>query len=269
MRPSSAGFSSGWAGSFKPSGIMHKSSLGLCTLLLLASCDRAQKHPKVSTASPKPDPIKSAKPISAPLADTFQVRNGVLRLLPVTKAAFNQLPGSALPPQPDSIDSPAITATKGRVYRKGSRLIFTLDNGRKTVVRDDTTDTDQMSAHYYWGELAKAHQWVLFVGLWEGSQALLVDQRTGQKTYAWDQPVASPDGKYVVTYSYDMAYNPTGLQLYQVGPDGLRRLWERNTSWGPIGVKWLNNRALAIEKQDLPDSPSTWVGLEILPGLRK
>lgn len=217
----------------------------------------------------KPHPITPKEPLPPPAADTFQVRGGVLRLFPVTQTSFNQLAVSALPHQPDSTDLPSIMATKGRVYRKGSRLIFALDNGRKTMVQDDTTDTDQMSAHYYWGELAKAHQWVVFVGLWEGSEALLVDQRTGQKTHIWGHPAASPDGQHIVTYSSDMAYNPTGLQLYQVDAKGIHQLWERNTSWGPTGVKWLSNQALAIAKQDVPDSADTWLGLKILPKLKK
>ena len=237
----------------------------------LGVCEPSAQH-SMSSVSPspvKPDTTKSKELLSLPSTDTFQVRGGVLQLFSVTQASFNQLAGSTLPAQPDSTDSPAIGHTKGRVYRKGSLLVFTLDNGHKAVVQDDTTDTDQMSAHYYWGELAKAHQWVLFVGLWEGSEALLVDQRTGQKTPIWGQSVASPDGQHVTVYSYDMTYNPTGLQLYQVDINGIHQLWERNTSWGPLGVKWLDNQGLAIEKQDLPDSPGTWLGLKIQPSINK
>ena len=248
---------------------MNNWYLGLLLLTLLSSCDPSQKHPQASVPLASPATITSAEPLLTPRADTFQVRGGVLQLFPVTQTSFNQLAGSALPHQPDSTDLPSITATLGRVYRRDSRLIFSLNNGGKTVVQDDTTDTDQMSAHYYWGELAKVHQWVVFVGLWEGSEALLVDQRTGQKTYIWGHPVASPDGQHVVTYSYDMAYNPTGLQLYQVDANGIHQLWERNTTWGPTGVRWLSNQALAIAKQDMPDSPDTWLGLKILPKLKK
>jgi hypothetical protein len=241
--------------------------LSILLLPLLGSCNHPQKNLEAAAPLARPHTIAPVKPLPSLLTDTFQVRGGILRLFPITQTSFKQIAGSALSHQPDSLDSPSIVATRGRVYRKGSQLIFTLDNGHKTIVQDDTTDTDQTSTHYYWGELSKAHQWVLWVGFWEGSGALLVDQRTGQNTHIWGQPVDSPDGKHVITYSYDMAYNPTGLQLYQVNANGIQQLWERNTSWGPTAIKWLSNRSIAIEKQDMPDSPDNWIGLEIFPNI--
>lgn len=246
---------------------MVKLPYKLFALLLLSGCERSARFHEAAAPHPNAAPTAQLQLPALAASDTLQVQGKMLRLFPTTRIAFNQLSISGLPPKPDSTDSPSIAAVRKRIHGQGSKPLFKLDNNRHAVVQDDTTDTDASTTHLYWGELATAHQWVVYVGLWEGSRVLLVDQRTGQKTYIWGKPVTSPNGKYLVAYSYDMAYDPTGLQLYSIENSGPHQLWQHNTSWGPINIRWVNNRAVIIEKQDTPTAEferenNSWVHLD-------
>lgn len=135
--------------------------------------------------------------------------------------------------------------------RTGIRLRLLPANGKEVVIAHDTADTDTMAYYHYWGSLPAAHQWVLSVRLYEGSAVALVDQRTGRRTIVWGQPVVSPDGRYLLTHSADLAaaYDANGLQLYRIEPTGPRLLWQRQLgSWSPDEVRWLDNQTVLIEQ---------------------
>ncbi|WP_345237453.1 hypothetical protein [Hymenobacter saemangeumensis] len=243
---------------------MLKPSAALALLLLLGACDRQKP---VETTTPPASPTPAAAPARAvekiltsgdtwpaTTHDTLHLGRGVARVLP----GSGRLGGPArpeLPPRPEDGDSPELAKAQGRVQREGIQLRFKPEQGPEVVIKNDTADTEAMAFYHYWGTLASARQWVVSVGLYEGSAVELIDQRTGRRTPAWGQPVASPDGRYVVTYSADLgaAFDPNGLQLFKVEPTGLRLVWERDlSSWEPRQVSWLDNTTLLIKQAQGP-----------------
>lgn len=231
--------------------------VGLGLALLAGACnspaDKATRAPALETDEIA-DTWLSDHNLPAIGYDNLLVPGDTLQLSPASKSAFDKLPASPLLPHPDTTDSPALAAQQ-RVRRSRFRLLFTLNNEQQAVVQDDTSATDEATTHCYWGELPEAHQWVVFVGQWEGSHVLLVDQRTGQQTPVWGQPVVSPNKKYLLAYSLDMeaGYNPNGLQLFRVTATGLTRVWALPIAqWGPLEVRWLSNQSVLIKQQEGP-----------------
>lgn len=216
-----------------------------------------------SAAHPLPDPpadpaeaLTSADAKRLGGHDTLRLgpAGPVLRLRPQPAAAFAALPGTdPLPAQPDKADNP-LGAAASRVRRNGENLVLWPETGPAVTLHNVSPDTaiDQTVGYYYWGALPGARQWVVSIGLWEGSAVLLVDQRNGRQTTLWGPPTTSPDNRYLLALSCDLeaAYNPNGLQLFTLEASGPRLLGARGlTYWGPGRVRWTGARTVLVERQ--------------------
>jgi|GEM_PF-5366221 len=243
----------------------YKPFSALLLLSLLGSCDQAK--PKADTAAPAPPVAATAPAVGSAIVltsgdtwpntshDTLRVRTGVVRVQPLPASAWSKGLPAGLPTRPDTVDSPQLSQAGSRVQRQGIHLLLTPANGRPLRIAHDTTDTDTAAYYYYWGTLPAAHQWVLAVGLYEGRAAALVDQRSGRRTAIWGQPVASPDGRYLVAYSADLgaAYDANGLQLFKIEPTGPRLLWQYSlNSWEPREVRWQDSKTLLVKQAPGP-----------------
>ena len=237
----------------------------------MAACNQSADTTTSPTASPAADSSRTeqAELPEPPVIPALQLRSGAGGTFEATAATFQQLPASPLPARPIRSDSPEL-ARQSRVRRDGPRLVFTLDNGQESELKDIVSDEPDVRKHYYWGELPTAHQWVAHLGLWEGWMVALIDQRSGRVKYVWGQPFVSPDGHHVLTTSADLeaGYDANGVQLFRVQADSLLKLGEREfKDKGPEAARWLNDHAVVLQMQGLSSergtSKSTYLGLEL------
>ncbi|UOQ54636.1 hypothetical protein [Hymenobacter cellulosivorans] len=268
------------------------STYWVVALLLLSSC--SQDQPVATTTSPTPPAPDTAStatvPIAAPAAvlssadvvkatghDTLRTTTGqVITVQPADLAAWQRARPDALPALPDSVDAPSLAQTGGRVQRSGLNLTLTAANGRTVVLKNDTTDTEDAIAYLYWGELPSVHQWVVNVWLWEGRYVVLIDQRTGQRTDIWGQPAASPDGRYILASSYDLAaaFDANGLQLLRLGTKGPKVIWQRELhNWGPAEARWRPDGTVVVKQgfgptEEGTDLPPRYVTLSLPTSFR-
>ena len=249
--------------------------------LLLAACGAADQTDGTlgrATTAPAADttaaPVAEAAPTTPIPALMLESGNG--QTFATTAGTFEQLPETVLPSFSEGndgkyADSPALAQAQG-VRRDGDRLLLKPANGPEVVLKNVDADSyEEFRKYRYWGELPTAHQWVLELGLYEGSATLLVDQRTGAKKYVWGTPAVSPDGHHVFTASGDLGagYNPNGVQLYRVGPDSLTLVGERKmTKKEPYTGRWLNEHAVVLELGSADFRPGakpalSYLGLEL------
>jgi hypothetical protein len=141
----------------------------------------------------------------------------------------------------------------GHVKRKGKKLIITADNGKNVVLTDKAdidTDGENYAQYTYTGYLPDIKQYGVMATYYESMSFLLVNQVNGETINTWGPPIISPDKKYFICASYDLAAGviQNGLELYSylngkitpIGEIGLEK-------WGPGQLKWLDNNTLAAE----------------------
>ncbi|UOQ73884.1 hypothetical protein [Hymenobacter cellulosilyticus] len=255
-------------------------------LVLLSSCSQDQPAATTAEAPPAAAPTPAATPpppapavgltsadvVKATGHDTLRMRTGqVVAVQPANLATWQQTKPDALPAPPDSVDSPTMAQTGGRVQRTGLNLTFRAANGRTVVMQDDTTDSENAVAYLYWGQLPAVHQWVVNVGLWEGRYVVLIDQRTGKRTDVWGRPIASPDGRYILASNADLAaaFDPNGLQLLQLTANGPKLMWQRELiNWGPTEARWRPDGTVVVQQEFGPteaeaDLPPRYVTLRL------
>lgn len=270
---------------------MHFSFVSACavaTLMLLAGCSQDRPAATTPATAPPPPPAEPAPAAAAPAAaaavltsadavkatghDTLRTAAGqVITVQPSDLATWQRTRPGSLPLWPDSVEATPLAQTGGRVQRTGRDLTLRAANGKTVVLRTDTTDSEDVIVYHYWGQLPSVHQWVVSVSLYEGQAVVLIDQRTGQRTDVWGRPVASPDGRYILASSSDLAaaFDPNGLQLFELGPKGPKLIWQRLLlHWGPAEVRWRPDGSVVV-KQEFdptgPEQPARYVTLQLPP----
>ena len=240
--------------------------------LLLAACQPDKPAATTTAGSPA---AESRETGASPAADTLHVADsvgrpvGVVRLLPSTKAAFDQLRTTELlplrpsdreeaavasgQPVPANLDAPL--PTDGRVQRRGEALVFRPAQGPAVTLQPVPSSPDGPEGndigYYYWGSLPQAHQWVVDVVTDEGPAVLLVDQRTGRRTNLLGAPAVSPDGRHLLSVCEDVASGgtPTEISLYRVDGPAPQLVWQRNlVDWGARHARWLDARHVVLEQ---------------------
>jgi hypothetical protein len=178
-------------------------TLGL--LLSSAACrsDNAPAQEKPAAPAPGHAATPDASP-AANSADTLHLPGGqVVQLRPTTVEVFNQLPASSLPDLPNDPSAELLATAKGQVRRRGLDLFLQSEQGGEvklssTPEAEFTLQNADGVKYMYWGSLPAAHQWVVRAWYWESSGTVLVDQRTGRRLDLIGDPVASPDGGFVL-----------------------------------------------------------------------
>lgn len=148
------------------------------------------------------------------------------------------------------------------MHRQGLDLI--LQPARGSAVRLSSTPDAQFTLqnaqgvkYMYWGSLPAAHQWVVRTWCWESAGTVLVDQRTGRHLELIGDPVASPDGRFVVLTSPgpDGGDQANLLTLAEITAAGPQLRWRREpTTWEPAAARWAAPDRVIIERRHtLPD----------------
>ena len=240
-------------------------------------------HPDAPTTGTS---LRSADADRSSPYDTLHVAGGgVLRLTPITAAAFERVPEDTT----YKADYEAtLSADTGRVRRQGLDLILQPAQGPAIVLHGESENIGGVGddsyriatrTYSYRGPLPGTHQWLVDIGelrparFGRGERQhayyCLFDQRTGQRTNLVSFPVASPDGRYLLCavsglYEDQGLDGPSGLQLLEIGPGTPRTCWLRSpTHWGADAPRWVGPRTVVLTQvrllPDGHDAPSTYV----------
>lgn len=145
------------------------------------------------------------------------------------------------------------------VRRANDSLVLPLANdSAATFVDDDAAQSapDQASYHTYRAYYAGIGYYLVAHYMYEGSQYVLVSRHTGRRQPVFGIPVLSPDSQRLAVANADLVaeYTPNVLQVWHVGPDGLRLEWQvRPDNWGAEDPHWLAPDTLAFKRVRLCD----------------
>lgn len=147
----------------------------------------------------------------------------------------------------------------GRALRTGLRLELR-SRDRAVVLEDDCTSTESAVRYFFESHLADIGYFLVKADLHEGRAFLLVNDKTGDKTWLKGPPVVSPDNKRFVTASMDLeaGYNPNEIQVWRLEPSGADLEYSANfgEQWGPSDPFWKDAETISFKKNVLdPGSP--------------
>lgn len=136
-------------------------------------------------------------------------------------------------------------------YTTDSTLVLRLSNGNNEIFAfwDDLKDEGYNFEHYF----ENIDYYLLRVQYGEGNSWLLVNRKNGFKEYINGEPFISKDNKKIITISCDLiaGYNFNGIELYSITKDSLITEFRKETKWGPIDMKWINNNQLLLKREIL------------------
>ena len=233
------------------------------TLLLAADGLLTACHPDAPATATS---LRSGDAERPSAYDTLHVAGGgVLRLKPITEAAFLRVPKDTAFPATDY--EATLSADAGPVRRQGPDLILqpaqgpviTFRNKQEQVELPGGTGSYLEGTHtyYYRGPLPGTHQWLVELNEPHHPYYCLLDQRTGQRTNLVGFPVLSPDGRYLLSVASGLYVDrgvdgPFGLQLYRLGSGAPRLGWLRNPQrWGPTDARWAGPRTVVLAQAHL------------------
>lgn len=136
--------------------------------------------------------------------------------------------------------------------KQSNKLTLPLDNGNSKVLHDKKSTNEIDDASYsFIGNIESLNQYVVNVSYYETSECLLIDQKTGDETKVWGEPIISPDLKHLFSYSDALGYDvmPNGIQMWKYEGGKLKLDWElKSEEWKPQSIEWLDNSTLIFTK---------------------
>ncbi len=126
-----------------------------------------------------------------------------------------------------------------------------LDGRKIKLIPDNSLDETDFTFESYFRKL----ELILFRVQWsEGNNYLLVNKRTGKRTYVIGRLFFSPDNKFAMAINCDLIaqYSSNGFQLFEVVNRELKEIWEYDPKfWAPVELKWLDNLTLISRNEKL------------------
>ena len=152
-----------------------------------------------------------------------------------------------------------LSSAGGRALRIGLRLELR-SRDRAVVLEDDCSSTESAVRHFFVSYLPDIGYFLVKADLYEGRAFLLVNDKTGDKTWLKGPPVVSPDNRRFVTASMDLeaGYNPNEIQVWRLEPSGPELEYSANfgEQWGPSDPSWKDAETISFKKNVLdPGSP--------------
>lgn len=212
---------------------------------MMVACNGQDTNDSASdTAHIEEAPSTGKVPVNT---DTFSVGKRSFTIYPLEHSSFDKL-GT---PDYDSAEFSLLNDDKAHVKRAGDSLIFTLNNGKTSILANNTREeNDEYSIFFYAGYLPAIHQYLVFGSYYESSDYVLINADNGDITHVWGIPVISPDHKYLICPSLDLiaGFNNNGFQLFSYRDNKLIPEGDvQFDKWGPGQMKWLDNKTIEAE----------------------
>jgi hypothetical protein len=145
----------------------------------------------------------------------------------------------------------------GVVRTAWDRLEITARDGTRRVFTDSLDGGNVLWVHVFQGRAAPADAFLVERRLVpEGWDFLLVEAANGRTTLLDFTPVASPDGRRLVTASQDLVagYLPNRIRVYRMEPAGPVLEWEHEPrTWGAQAAVWEDARTIRLSWSRLTD----------------
>lgn len=139
------------------------------------------------------------------------------------------------------------------VNKRNTTLIFSLLNGEsKSLKNNRSDDAEKYVTYEYRYYIKKMGFFVAKKSLYEGTEYLLINDKTGEEIILEGFPKSSPNGKHLVVTSADLAagFDYNGVQIWHLGDNGLELVWEKEMeNLEPFLPKWYNNKTIQITLQ--------------------
>lgn len=141
----------------------------------------------------------------------------------------------------------------------GGKIKLPIDDKHKRFVifKDTLTDTnsEEVRQYVYVGQFDKIGYYIVGGSFWEHFECYLVNKTTGMQTTIWNDPITSPDEKYIANLSmqYGLEGVPNGLQLWRVVNNGnngftIQKYIEIDQQiWAPEDLAWETNTTLVLK----------------------
>ena len=142
-------------------------------------------------------------------------------------------------------------------YLTDSTLVLKLANGNTMSFDRDIEDwnNDGLSEYIFAHYFDKIDYYLLIIQYYEGSSWMLVNRKNGFKKDILGLPYISEDNKKIIAINSDLVagYNFNGIALYTILTDSLRMEFRKETEWGPLDVKWINENEFLLKREHFPE----------------
>lgn len=142
--------------------------------------------------------------------------------------------------------------------RRGDTLRLTVETGEPIQLVDREGSDSDVVLYSYQTQWPDPGLVLVQVQYYEGSEYLLVDTRTGERTRLPDWPLRAPDGQRFAVLSFDLeaGYGPNTLQIWEIGADGPALAWSvEPDDWGPAEGRWDNASTLRFVRRGYCPDP--------------
>ena len=140
-------------------------------------------------------------------------------------------------------------------YLTDSTLVLKLDNG-------DTMSFGRYVEEKHWNDVNfigyifehyfdKIDYYLLFIHYYEGNSWMLINRKNGFKKAINGLPYISKDNKKIIAINSDLyaGYSFNGIELYTILEDSLKTEFSKETKWGALDVKWINENEFLIKRE--------------------
>ena len=155
-----------------------------------------------------------------------------------------------------------LLSTSGGARRDDSTLSIPLLRGDTLTLRDSSDAHGGVIGYSYRGRVRQSQYHLVELQFYEGGGYLLINERSGWKTFSNGVPIASPDGERLAAGNVDLEaeFSPTTIQVWRVAADTLVLEWEHDllaaraendSVWGPGGLRWTGPAEIVVTKEYL------------------
>lgn len=151
--------------------------------------------------------------------------------------------------------------TTEEISKINNKLVLPLNNNKEKVFCDTLSNTEnpKMLEYIYKGFIGQINMYVVLEKSFAKGEYILIDKATGIETKIWDEPMPSPDNRYVATCSSALGtqIEPNGIQIWKLDNYKLRLFQQIKTDqWEPASLQWIDSKTL-IFVQNIPETVSS------------
>jgi hypothetical protein len=136
-----------------------------------------------------------------------------------------------------------------KFYITDTSLVLNLSNGNTLSFAN--WDSEQDEGYTFENYFEEIDYYLLRVQWSEGNCWMLINRKNGFKRYIGGLPHISTDSKHILSINTDLeaGYSFNGLELYSIAADSLQKEFSKETVWGPIDVKWINEKQFLLKRE--------------------
>jgi hypothetical protein len=140
-------------------------------------------------------------------------------------------------------------------YLTDSTLVLKLADGNtmsfNRYVEERDLDNDGLLGYIFAHYFDQIDYYLLILQYYEGSSWMLVNRKNGFKKDIYGLPYISEDNKKIIAINSDLeaGYNFNGIALYTILTDSLQMEFRKETEWGPLDVKWINESEFLLKRE--------------------